>query len=129
MVTTNNDTETEPETKEGSKNKTESAHEGELPSEARSKELPGNKFSTLEIQIDHTSKINCRYGNNLDLTITDEVFWLYYQNLNGITLNNDGAEFLDEMAVLKEMGCSLISGTEPNNNWQRGNIFDRAKNI
>eukprot|EP00957_Ditylum_brightwellii_P096945 7382666-Ditylum_brightwellii.AAC.1 len=27
------------------------------------------------------------------------------------------------------MGCSLISGTEPNNNWQRGDIFDRAKNI
>eukprot|EP00957_Ditylum_brightwellii_P069151 5251256-Ditylum_brightwellii.AAC.1 len=57
-VTANKGTDTEPETKDDSKNKTESDHEGLSQSEASLKEMPGNKFSTLDIQIAHTRKIN-----------------------------------------------------------------------
>eukprot|EP00957_Ditylum_brightwellii_P058802 4458011-Ditylum_brightwellii.AAC.1 len=49
------------------------------------------------------------------------------QNFNGINLNNDGAEFWDELTVLKELGASLIGDAEPNVNWKRGNLFKKAK--
>eukprot|EP00957_Ditylum_brightwellii_P193676 14748684-Ditylum_brightwellii.AAC.1 len=107
----------------------ESAQKGLPPLERLTKDkLIAHDFSTLDTHIAHNSKITCRHAHNLDLTITDKVFRLYFQNFNNITLNNNGAEFRDEMTVLKKMGYSLIPRTEPNNNWQRGDIYNRARN-
>eukprot|EP00957_Ditylum_brightwellii_P051109 3875079-Ditylum_brightwellii.AAC.2 len=61
--------------------------------------------------------------------VNDGIFCCYFQNFNGINLNNNGAEFLDELAVLKELGASLIGSAEPNVNWKRGNLFKKAKEI
>eukprot|EP00957_Ditylum_brightwellii_P017359 1307809-Ditylum_brightwellii.AAC.1 len=67
-------------------------------------------FSKLETKIVHNSKIHCRHGNNLDLAVNDYVFHLYFQNFNGISLNDESEEFLDETTILKELGSSLVSG-------------------
>eukprot|EP00957_Ditylum_brightwellii_P172794 13154458-Ditylum_brightwellii.AAC.1 len=73
------------------------------------------------------SLIKSTNGNNLDLATTDDVFRLHFQNFNGITLNNDSAEFLDEMTILKELGCSLVQAAEGNINWTQGTNYNRAK--
>eukprot|EP00957_Ditylum_brightwellii_P075530 5740985-Ditylum_brightwellii.AAC.1 len=86
-----------------------------------------HKFCNLEAQIGHNSNIQCRHGNNLDLMVSDKAFRMYFQNYNGISLHNNGVEFLDELTVLKEIGTSLIEGAESNINWDKGNTWEEAK--
>eukprot|EP00957_Ditylum_brightwellii_P124800 9513158-Ditylum_brightwellii.AAC.1 len=73
-------------------------------------------FYKSDVEIGQESLFHCRHGNNLDLADTDEVFCLYFQNFNGITLHNSGAELLDVLTTLKELGTSLVQGAEGNNN-------------
>eukprot|EP00957_Ditylum_brightwellii_P079192 6022862-Ditylum_brightwellii.AAC.1 len=40
----------------------------------------------------------------------------FFNNFNGINLNNNGAEFLDKLTFLKELGISIVQGAEGNNN-------------
>eukprot|EP00957_Ditylum_brightwellii_P132971 10138731-Ditylum_brightwellii.AAC.1 len=50
-------------------------------------------------------------------------------NFNGINLSNSGAEFLDKLNFLKELGISIAQGAEGNNNWSQGDTYNRAKKI
>eukprot|EP00957_Ditylum_brightwellii_P129785 9900002-Ditylum_brightwellii.AAC.1 len=77
-------------------------------------------LSKLGAEIGTDSIIRCTNGTNLDLAINDDAFRLYFQIFNGITLNNDSAEFLDEMTILMELGCSIVQGAEGNLNWSQG---------
>eukprot|EP00957_Ditylum_brightwellii_P209767 15363166-Ditylum_brightwellii.AAC.1 len=74
------------------------------------------EFYNSTTGIGEDSLVQSTNGNNLDLAITDDVFRLYFKNFNGITFNNDSAEFLDEMTILKELGCSLVQAADGNIN-------------
>eukprot|EP00957_Ditylum_brightwellii_P093153 7092460-Ditylum_brightwellii.AAC.1 len=86
-------------------------------------------LSKLGAELGTDSIIQCTNGNNLDLAINDNVFRLYFQIFNGITLNNDSAEFLDEMTILRELGCSIVQGAKGNLNWSQGCKYNKAKYV
>eukprot|EP00957_Ditylum_brightwellii_P027837 2104553-Ditylum_brightwellii.AAC.1 len=50
------------------------------------------------------------------LRLVKTEFYSAEKNFNGINLSNIGAEFLDELTILKEIGCSIFQGAEGNNN-------------
>eukprot|EP00957_Ditylum_brightwellii_P066365 5037917-Ditylum_brightwellii.AAC.1 len=88
-----------------------------------------HEFYKLGIEIGQERILQCRNGDNLDLEVTDDVFYLYFQNFNGINQNNSGADFLDELTILKDLGCSVVQGSEGNSNWSQGDTYNKAREI